>query len=348
MKFLSFIFFFSLIFSNFSSAQELKLAVLAPEGTTWANHMRSLAETIKKETNDQVTLRIYFGGAQGDEPDVIRKIRLGQLQGGVFTGKTLGEISGDLRVMEVPFLFGNDISKARSTLEQLEDQFNKNLQERGFINLGFIDVGMVYLVSQKNITGLEGLSGVKIWQWEGDPLANQMLRALNFVSVPLSLPDVLSSLSTGIIEAAYAPPLGLVSFQWTTRVNYLLDYPLAYSMAALLVDQRSWSRISAENQGKIRAATTKFVEKINGATQKDNNDALAVIRSTGVEFVTFSEADIQQAHQVRDQVVKELTGNLFSQNIFEKVNNILASLKNQNNVSATYEDSAKVSILTEN
>ena len=185
------------------SAQQIKLAVLVPEGTTWGNSLKKFSKDVEKETNGEVTFKVYYGGVSGDEPDVLRKIRIGQLNGGIFTGKTLGDIHGDVRVMETPFTFYHNQKKASSALEKMSPQFGQLLKSKGFVNLGFYEVGMVYLVSTKKVGNLNELKGIKIWSWEGDELVKAMIESLELVSVPLALPDVLSSLSTGIINAAY-------------------------------------------------------------------------------------------------------------------------------------------------
>ena len=115
-------------------------------------------------------------------------------------------------------------------------------------NLGFFEIGNVYFVSQKKTDSLKSMMGVKIWSWEGDELVSTMIESMKFVSVPLPLPDVLSSLSTGIIEAAYAPPLGILSLQWNTKIKYLIDFPTAFSIGALLISKKSWDKISAKDQ----------------------------------------------------------------------------------------------------
>ena len=110
-----------LILGTESHAITIKMGVLAPEGTAWAQNLKRMAKEIKKATENKVKLKIYYGGSQGDEPDVLRKIRVGQLHGGIFTGKTLGEISGDVRVIEVPFNFSGDGKRAWRTVVKMTD-----------------------------------------------------------------------------------------------------------------------------------------------------------------------------------------------------------------------------------
>lgn len=309
--------------ASVSWAQEIKVGLLAPEGTTWARKMREMADEIKQATGDKVTLRLYFGGAQGDEHDVLRKIRVGQLQGGIFTGKTLGEISGDVRVLEIPFNFNGDRNKAAHALKGMTPLLNSKLNEAKFTNLGFFEIGDVYYVSQKSTPSLASLSGVKIWSWEGDKLVSAMVESLKLVSVPLPITDVLSSLSTGIIEAAYAPPMGIIAFQWNTRVNYLLDLPLSFSVGAFLVGEKTWSKITPEHQKIIREISDRTIAQINEANHKDNQDALGALKAMGIEFLKFPEADLATSMALREEMVQKLTGNLFSQEALDKLNSLL-------------------------
>ncbi|MCB9061333.1 MAG: TRAP transporter substrate-binding protein DctP [Halobacteriovoraceae bacterium] len=301
-----------LIFTTTGFAEKLKVGVLAPEGTTWAINLKKMSKEIKDATEGNVNLKFYFGGSQGDEIDVLRKIRTSNLHGGVFTGKTLGEIYGDARVLEIPFTFERDREKAFSTMKALEKHIDDGFAKSEFKSLGHIELGMVYFVSQKEITTLDGLQGIKIWSWEGDQLVNSMLTSMNLVSVPLTLPDVLSSLSNGVIHAAYGPPLGIVAMQWQSKVKFLIDYPLAYSTGAFLLSSKAWSKIPTKYQSIVEGIAKKYVDQINSTTVQENIDALAAIKASGVQFIKISDKDIAYGKKIRSEVIKKLEGDLFS------------------------------------
>lgn len=304
-------------------ALKLKVGVLAPEGTNWAKNMKTMAKEIKKATKGAVKFKFYFGGSQGDEVDVLRKVRINQLQGGVFTGKTLGEIEGDIRVMEIPFLFGSDRKKAWTTLEKLGPYFDKKLAKKKFQNLGFFEIGMVYFVSQKKTPTLSSLSGVKIWSWEGDQIVAEMMKTLNLVSIPLPLPDVLSSLSTGVIEATYSPLMAMVALQWNTKIKYLVDFPIAYSVGAFLLSDKAWNKIKPKYRKTVKEISEKYMAKVNEANIKDNEEALKAIKAAGVEFIEFPAADKTKAESLKDKIIKNLKGKLFSAEALKKLDSVM-------------------------
>ena len=301
------------------AAQQLKVAVLVPEGTTWGNSLRKLSKEVETVTGGEVTLKIYYGGVSGDEPDVLRKVRIGQMQGGIFTGKVLGDIHGDLRAVEIPFTFYQNQKKASDTLQKLTPTLNEGLKKKGFVNLGFYEVGQVYVVSTKKISTLDELKGVKIWSWEGDKLVEAMLNSLELVSVPLALPDVLSSLSTGIINAAYAPPLAILALQWQTKIKYLVNFPTAFSIGALLISDKSWAKIKPDHQKKIMEASERLTKEANGKSIAESAQALEQLKKSGVEFVSFPEADYKKAASVRGDVIKKLKDTYISSKIIQEV-----------------------------
>lgn len=306
-----------------AQALTLKVGVLAPDSTNWAQGLKQMVKEIKTATDSRVNIKVYFGGAQGDEPDVLRKIRIGQLHGGIFTGKTLGDINGDVRVLELPFTFYDDEAKASRAISAMAPTFDAKFGAAGFHNLGFFEVGKVYFVSQKQTANLESLKGLKIWSWEGDPLVQAMIESLNLISVPLPLPDVLSSLSTGIVEAAYAPPMGILALQWNSKVKYLVDFPLSFSVGAFLIDDKSWAKVSAADKKKVSEISSRAIKEINKNNSKDNADSLALMKASGIEFLNFPASDLEQGKELRVKIIQKLQGPLFSKEVLTRLEGLV-------------------------
>tara|TARA_B100000886_G_scaffold318113_1_gene257877 strand:- start:1231 stop:2217 length:987 start_codon:yes stop_codon:yes gene_type:complete len=313
-----------ILFSFFNTsayAVKLKFAVLTPKENSWGKALVKMTKEIKKATDGEVKFKIYYGGVKGDEPVVKRLVHTEMLDGGIFTGKTLGEINGDVRVMELPFTFYHDRKKALNTLNNLAPFFNKGFEKKNFVNLGFFELGNVYFVSQKKTKNIESLKGLKIWSWPGDDLVDAMIKEMDLISVPAPLPDVLSSLSTGIIEAAYAPPLGIVALQWNTKVKYLVNFPISYSTGAFLMTQKSWMKIPAKHRDIVKKIAAKYINKVNAANLGDNELAMSEMKKSGVEFLKFSDEDIKKAETYRARIINRLmtSGSLFSKDALVKL-----------------------------
>ena len=305
-------------------AAPIKVGVLAPEGTGWAKNIKKMTTEIKEATKGNVDLKVYYGGSQGDEQDVLRKIRIGQLQGGIFTGRTLGEINGDVRVIELPFNFNYNEDKALKTLQAMAPFFNKKFEQNKFKNLGTFGIGQVYFVTQKKVQDLNAIKSLKIWTWDGDPIVTTLFDSMNLIGVPLALPDVLASLSTGVIEAAYAPPIGIIALQWNTKVKFMVDFPISYSVGAFVITTQAWSKISPADQQIVKTISTRYETEINNGNKKDNNDALNAMKSQRIEFVKFSDTDLNIARGYRQSMIKSLQGKLFSAEAFKLLESELA------------------------
>jgi TRAP-type C4-dicarboxylate transport system substrate-binding protein len=221
--------------------------------------------------------------------------------------------------MELPFTFNNNRAKAFKTLQALAPLFNQNYEKNKFKSLGTYEIGQVYFVTHKKVKDLDAIKSLKIWSWDGDPVISAMFETMNLVGVPLALPDVLSSLSTGIIDAAYAPALGIIALQWNTKIKYVVDFPISYSVGSFLITKDAWNKIAPADQKLVNDISKKYEAEINITNAKDNEDSLKAMKSQGIEFLKFSDADVKIAQGYRKEIIKKLKGKLFSENIFKKL-----------------------------
>lgn len=297
---------------------ELKIATLAPEGSTWMNLMGELDAQVREKTDGEVGLRFYPGGIQGEDLVVLRKIRAGQLHGGGFTGVGLGEIAPSLRVMELPFLFQN-AAEVHAVHEKLDPLFERTLHDAGYTLVGWAEVGFVYLYSKTPVASAADLKGQKVWLWEGDPLAEAFLHAAGVAPVPLSITDVLTSLQTGLITTVYITPYGCIGMQWFSRVAYTTDIPLTFSTGAVVVTNEAWDRIPAAYQPVVRELCDSYFGKLTEATAADDRKSMEVIAKSGVKTVTPPAQEIELFHRIGESVRAQLVGKLYDQSTLDQV-----------------------------
>lgn len=302
---------------------ELKIATLAPEGSTWMNVMGELDAQVREKTDGEVGLRFYPGGIQGEDLVVLRKIRAGQLHGGGFTGVGLGEIAPSLRVMELPFLFENG-DEVHAVHEKLDPLFEKTLHDVGYTLMGWAEVGFVYLYSKTPVTSTADLKAQKVWLWEGDPLAEAFLRAAGVAPVPLSITDVLTSLQTGLITTVYITPYACIGMQWFSRVAYTTDIPLTFSTGAVVVTNEAWDRIPAAYQPVVRDLCKSYFGRLSEATAADDRKSMDVIAKSGVKALTPPPPEVESFHRIGESVRTQLVGKLYDQSTLDQV---LAVLK---------------------
>jgi TRAP-type transport system periplasmic protein len=298
-------------------AVELKLATLAPQGTTLYKGLVAAADDIKAKTGGKVTVKIFAGGVQGDEKDVVRKIRYGQLDGAALTGVGLGLIDPQIRVLELPFLFKNtqEVDKVYGAMKgYFKDAFNK----KGFVLLGWAEVGFVKIFSNKPIRKRKDLKGMKMWTWEGDPLAKAMYEAMDVTPVPLAITDVLTSLQTNLIDGAYAPELGAIAFQWHTKAKYMTDVNLVNGTGGIVLSSKSWAKLGGQKK-IVQQVIDVHSKKLVSQTRADNLESKQAIQGAGIQIVALEDAALTELQGIGKEVRAKLTGKLYSQTLLDKV-----------------------------
>ena len=279
-------FLFALIGSSPAEAKKqiIKFATLAPEGSSWMNSMRRLSDNIKKATDGNVVFRFYPGGVSGDEKDVIRKIRVGQLHGAGFTGVGLGEILKEVRVLDLPFLFEND-DEVEHIYKKMNDYFKARYKEKGYVLLGWVPVGWVHFFSQQPIRSVDDLRQSKPWMWEGDPLVEQAYKGLGVQPIPLSITDVLLSLQTGMINAVYASTQGALALQWFTKVKHVSRLRMGYATGGVLISKKKFDKLSQSNQEALEKIGAECLQELVELIKKDNIKAHKVLEKNNVKWV---------------------------------------------------------------
>jgi len=297
----------------------VKMATLAPKGSSIMNIFEDLSARIYEETKGEVAFKIYWGGVQGDEKDVIRKIRLGQLHGGGFMGPGLGEIVPEVRVTEIPYVFANyaEVGYVRSNLEET---MNRLFEEKGFIVLGWMDLGFIYTFSKVPLTSLEVAREQKWWTMEGEPIGREVYKALGIHPISLSITDVATSLSTNLIDCANSTPYGAVAFQWYTRFSYMGEFPSTNICGATVVTKKLWDRISPQSQKIILKVSKDSHEKIVKATREEDAKCLEILKKSGIQVVHDLDnmEELQFIFDAGKQARENLVGELYSQELLDR------------------------------
>ena len=271
---------------NLSAAPEytIKFATLAPSGTTWMNLLEEWDRDLRARSNGRIGFKFYPGGVQGDEPDVLKKMRFNQLQGGAFTGYGIGRMYSPARVLELPFLF-NNTDEIDFIRQQFTDEFKQGFKDNGYTLLGWMEVGFVHMFSREPIRSLEDMKTRRVWLWQGDPLGQAFFKASGISPVPLSIMDVYTSLSTGLIDTVYSPPLGAIALQWFTKTQYISSVPLTNGMGGLIVARKFYDRLPADLQTILTETGTAAGEKLIAASRIDNAESINTLKEHGLQFI---------------------------------------------------------------
>lgn len=307
----------------------IKFATLAPENTAWTNVMREYDAAIQKESGGQMKFKIYAGAVQGEDKDVLPKIRLGQLHSAGFTGFGLGRISSKLRILDSPFLFQN-YDEVDHLYNQLEAELNGALLDNGFVNLGWAEVGFVYVYTNTPVKSPADMKGVKMWMWEGDPIAEATFKAFDIQPIPLSVIEVMTSLQTGLINGAYTSPLACLVLQWQTRVKYMMDVPLADASGAVVISKTMFDKLPTDLQGILVRNGKKFMRELTLKSRKENADAIETLKKTGVKVIESNDPKVMQQFQAAGKRARQsLVPKQFDQAFLDRVEKTIGDFRAQ-------------------
>ena len=275
-----------------ANAADIKIATVAPDNSRWMQQMRAGAEEVKTRTAGRVTLKFYPGGVMGNDAQVLRKIRIGQLQGGAFTAGGLAERYPGLNSYGIPLLF-RSLDEVDAVRKQLDPELAAGLEQAGFVSFGFIEGGFANLLSNEPISTVEDMRRKKVWVPEGDNISFLAMQTMGLSPSVLPVTDVLTGLQTGLIDITFASPVAALVLQWHTKVKYITDLPVSYSMGVLAIDKGAYSALSADDQHVVREVMGRYVQQLDREAREDNHRAADVLAKSGLTTVTVKDADLE-------------------------------------------------------
>ncbi|MBW1780898.1 MAG: TRAP transporter substrate-binding protein DctP [Deltaproteobacteria bacterium] len=301
----------------------IKFATVAPEGSTWVKRMRAIDKEIRKKSGGRLGFRIYAGGIAGDESDVLKKIRIGQIHCAAFSGVGFGHILPMVRVLDLPFLFKND-QEVDLVHKKLSPFFSEEFRKKGFELLAWAEVGNVHLISKKPIRKVQDLSGLKVWTWSGDPIAKETFVAMGVTPIPLAVTDVTTALNTGMIDTVYAPPLGALALQWQNYLNDMMALPLAHSTGAILISSKYYKKLPEDLAQLLKSTLETEMAELTTQLRDQTGEAMEIIRKSGVTILPVPEGTALERFQAIGTVVaRKLTGEIYPKELLDRVYQIL-------------------------
>ncbi|MEA3348247.1 MAG: TRAP transporter substrate-binding protein DctP [Pseudomonadota bacterium] len=304
-----------------------KMASLAPEGSIWALRFDQFAQEVKEKSGGEVGFKVYPGGVMGDDRAMFRKMKIGQLQGAGFTMTGIGEIVPDFRVTGIPYLF-QSYEEVDEVLEKLMPRQVEAFAKKDMVLIAMSEIGFIYTMSTIPISTLEDLRKSKSWSPEGDPVNLAFVKAVGISPIPLSLPDVLVALQTGMVNTVFNSYYGSIVLQWFTKIKYITDLPFGYAYGALVIDKKAFDRLPKSHLAIIREAAGKyFAGKLKYDTRRTNIEALETLKANGITVIPADPASNAVLAEFRDQAVAESVGKYFSAEIYNEMMTILEAYR---------------------
>lgn len=296
----------------------IKLATLVPEGSVWDQAMRQMGSEWSAATQGRVVLRVYPGGVAGDEPDILRKMRIGQLQAAAVTTAGLADIDASFQIFNIPMFF-ESYPELYAVLDKLTPLFKERLEAKGFVLLAWGHGGWVYFFAKQPVESLDGLKKSKMFAWAGDDRMVQRWKSNGFQPVPLAATDVLTGLQTGMIDAYPTTPLLGLTLQWYRQTPYMVGVGLAPLVGGLIITKQAWNRIPEADRGKILAACAKLERRLTVDVPKQDTTAVAEMKKRGLRVTKVSPANAAEFRSAAQTFAAGMRGDAVPTDVLDLV-----------------------------
>jgi len=285
----------------------VKMATLVPEGSSWNLILKEAADKWKKVSNGRVTLIIYPGGVAGDDPDVVRKMKLGTLHAGVLTAVGVAQIDKSVYALGVPMMYAS-YDEVYSVLERMRPMLESSLEKQGFIVLNWADGGWVHFFSRKPVATPDDLKKLKLFSWAGDPDAIEIMQAAGFNPIPLPSTEIATALQTGLVEVVPCPPQVAVVTQYYNYAKNMTDLNWQLLLGATVISRRIWDKIPADLHTPLSTIMQEAGKKLQDEIRKGGERDVEAMKKRGLNVVPVDAKTREAWVKVAESVYPKIRG----------------------------------------
>jgi|HubBroStandDraft_1064217.scaffolds.fasta_scaffold37824_3 TRAP-type C4-dicarboxylate transport system substrate-binding protein len=296
----------------------IRLGTLVPKGSPWHDILLNMGEEWKKASGGKVELRLYPGGEQGDEPEMVQKIRIKKLQAVALSGAGLSGIDASVSALEVPMMLSS-YEELDYVRDHISDRLEKGLAQRGFVVLNWGDAGWVHFFTKQPATHPDQIRKMRLCVLQGDNSTFELYKANGFHPVALAATDILTGLQTGLIDAIQSPPLFALSNQWFGGALNMLDIRFAQLVGATLIDKQVWDKIPAPTQKQMMDSARKAGVALREEIRKAETASIPMMQQFGLNVEHADAKTVAEWRQIAEGIWPNLRGAAVPPDLFDQV-----------------------------
>ena len=294
-------------------ATRIQLGSILPANSVWDKSLKRMAAEWQRETAGRVRLRVLAGSVK-DEGALARRLRAGRPQAAVFG--LPGEIDEAFNVLSIPFFFESD-AEVFHVVEKLAPTFERVLADKGLVLLNWGHAGWAHFFTASQVRTLDDLKRTKLYTTAGDEKMLQWYKENEFDAEPLAVTDVLLGLNTGLINAHPSPPYVALLFQWYDKTPFMLDVPLAPVLGITVVSERTWNRISAEDQQTLRASAKRLERDLLREVPAQERESIEEMKKRGLTVVELDDTATASLRRVADEMTTSWRGEMIPAEVYD-------------------------------
>lgn len=294
----------------------VKIATLAPSGSPWHENLKEIGAEWSRVSGGQVSLRIYPDGVAGDEADMIRKMRIGQLQGAMITNAGLSRIVTEANALTIPLAVDSweSLDRVRNTLKP---RLEKLLEEQGIVVLNWGDGGWVRFFVNTSDPSVKSVQKAKLFVWSSDDGTADIWKASGFNAIPLSATDILPGLQTGMINAYNSTATLALASQWFAFTPYMIDMPWAPLIGVTVINKETWEKIPESTRIELKQIAVDAGKKLQTEVRRMEEQAVTEMQKRGLKVIKPNEDQYKEWQNVVKASYVKIRGTLIPNQWFD-------------------------------
>ncbi len=298
---------------------KIKLASLVPKGTSFHKLLQSMGEEWKAAPGGGVALTIYTDGTMGGEADMVRRMRIGQLQAGLITTAGLEEIDPSIAALQsIPMAY-RSLDELDYVIEKMRPQLDQRMLAKGFVMLAWVDGGWVHFFTKRAVTTPAEFKTTKLFAWAGDPNMVQLIKDMGYSPVPLEPTDILTGLQTGLIDAVPSTPFYALAGQFDSAAPHMLKVNWAPLVGGIVMTKKSWDAMSPEMQAAVRKSAEAAGKEITKRGRAEAEESIDAMKKRGLTVHEPSAEVTTEWAKLAETTYPKMRGPVVPADVFDKV-----------------------------
>ncbi len=282
----------SLIATTATAGTVIKLGTFAPENSTYHDILLDLGQEWAAIAGGAIELRLYAGGVAGDESDMVRKMRIGQLHAATLTSGGLPDIDPDFRAFQIPMMF-DDIAEFDHVMRTMRPTLDGLLARHGFRALGWADAGWLHFFARRPVVTPDDLRPQRIFVWSGADRFVTAWQDCGYRPVQGDATDIHTALQSKMVDVVTAPPLAALSSQWFAQIPQMSTLRWVPLMGGLVISERAWRKLPRRLRPKLAAAAERAAARLRTEVRSDSVEAVEIMQGYGLTVHEVGAADIE-------------------------------------------------------
>ncbi|MDP2881433.1 MAG: TRAP transporter substrate-binding protein DctP [Azonexus sp.] len=316
-----------LALNAFAADKQLRIGTLAAKNSLYHRQLMELGEAWRTAQGGSGKYLVYPDGSQGGETDMVRRMRIGQLQGGLLSVVGLREIEPSIAALQnMPMMFKSwdEVDYVR---EKMRPAMEKKFLEKGFVVLAWGDAGWVRFFSKTPAFAPNDFKGMKFFAWGAEADQQEIMKNLGYTPVPLETADILPAIQTGMINAVPSTPYFALATQIYTTANNMLDLNWSPIVGALIITKKAWDELTPEGQVIVREAGAKAGVQLRAKARQEVDEAVEAMKKRGLSVNKPNAEQMKEWNALADGLYPRIRGKLVPAEQFDEVVALLKAFR---------------------